>query len=675
MLFECEWISGEGRKMLCRRLFQFCLVMILAMQPLISVAEISNLNWELPEIVDAPVSDISSSSGASVLWAQDSWHVVYEKAGNIYHRMRDNEDWYPVEPLTDNASASQNPHLAYGGDNLHVVWEDDRTGHLEVWTRRWSGSTWTPEECLTCDDSISQSPVIAGDMNIAYVAWEEVADGQSQIHGRRFEAGGWLPAEIISASPVSATEPALAFQPGDMWGSWFDIVWIDDRHGESEIYHRMWSDNSLWWDEERLTDLPGSCRRPSIHSEFCCGDAGYYHYSVVFENDQTGVAEVYQLWFLNDDSYVLEISQIDGIVSNNPNFHGFNFPGYECDFGGDSPRYFAAWSDQNPGGGATHQLAAMISGIEGTEIISSEGLSVSAVGTSEGSPRAPIMVLWIEEDQGQPTLFSKRGDVLGCFETQADVPPSLLLAPEGIPENVVHFYDICTGNPLGGYDLRLRFMPELDAALTWDPLQTHPVIEERTDSQGEVAYSLRGGGCSTEGFAWLGCWGTPMGSWGGAKSPDVDGNCIVDTGDLAYVESFIGSDDFCADLDGSGLVDESDVAIVQATLWDHCSNSAAVDELPGLGPSGLGIRVWPYPSQYDTNIQLDLPNADIVQVEIIDVSGRRIRAIADQELPAGRTDLIWDLRDNSGRGVPSGIYYVKVRSGRQDHQRSILVLR
>ncbi len=46
---------------------------------------------------------------------------------------------------------------------------------------------------------------------------------------------------------------------------------------------------------------------------------------------------------------------------------------------------------------------------------------------------------------------------------------------------------------------------------------------------------------------------------------------------------------------------------------------------------------------------------------IYDASGRRVRALVSGLEPAGEHALLWDLRDDSGRTLGAGLYFVQLK--------------
>ncbi len=84
--------------------------------------------------------------------------------------------------------------------------------------------------------------------------------------------------------------------------------------------------------------------------------------------------------------------------------------------------------------------------------------------------------------------------------------------------------------------------------------------------------------------------------------------------------------------------------------------------LPSAGVR-LGAAV-PNPVRSGCALALDLPAPSRVDAEVLDVAGRRVRVLrAGESLPAGRSTLTWDGRDDRGATVAAGLYFVRVAAG------------
>ena len=94
------------------------------------------------------------------------------------------------------------------------------------------------------------------------------------------------------------------------------------------------------------------------------------------------------------------------------------------------------------------------------------------------------------------------------------------------------------------------------------------------------------------------------------------------------------------------------------------------DELPGTDPS----IVRPVPRDQPrlvagsaeagavTSLALALPAAGRARIALYDVTGRLIRTLVDETLPAGESAWRWDGLDAQGRPVPRGLYFARLTS-------------
>lgn len=622
-----------------------------------------------PEAVDQGVVALSAPGGVPMIRTEDTCGVVYAKEGDIYLALRTESGWQLPLRVTEDPADSRNPQLVLVLSTWHVIWEDNRAGHPEVWTRRWDGAAWSAEELLTAGDAPSRSPSVAGDLHgSAIVAWQDGPDPNTTIVARLWNGSAWSGAETISHGSARAQEPSVAMAP---WGP--HVVWSDTRHGQAEIYL-----TSLTWEgwepEIRLTDMAGNCRRPSVHLADCCGDYLNVVMLVTFENDQTGLSEIWGVrWWRNELLPIAErISANDGVPSHDAHVDGFTYLNDDI-MGGVFDNFQVTWTDGLTSGALVHRFAFYPSA---PEILSPAGLATSFTAADDESPWAGITMAWIENDEFDvPTLYARQARALSCLRPVVLVGTFALLSPSGLPTNSIRLRNYCVSPaPWVGAQVRLDFSdPAL--RLTWDSAQPHPLTPiVISDDQGVADIGVRGGGCSPTGMVWLQINQLTFRGLQGAKSPDVNGDCAVLDDDLAYVQSRLGSSDYCADLDGSGLVDAPDVAIVESTLGGLCSNLVGVDE-PVAGSSVMDVRVLPNPCRETATLLLRVGLAGLVDVDVFDASGRLVRNLGQGALDRGVASLSWDTRDQAGRAVPSGVYFVLVRSAGQEVRRTLLVLR
>ncbi len=65
----------------------------------------------------------------------------------------------------------------------------------------------------------------------------------------------------------------------------------------------------------------------------------------------------------------------------------------------------------------------------------------------------------------------------------------------------------------------------------------------------------------------------------------------------------------------------------------------------------------------EMKVRVELVNAMRVQLAIYDVRGRRVKVLADGELPPGVSDLAWDGRSETGTTATSGVYFARLEVG------------
>ncbi len=87
-----------------------------------------------------------------------------------------------------------------------------------------------------------------------------------------------------------------------------------------------------------------------------------------------------------------------------------------------------------------------------------------------------------------------------------------------------------------------------------------------------------------------------------------------------------------------------------------CTTDAPV----GGASSGLALAVYPQPARDRFTTRFDLPVAGPVTLEAVDVAGRRLALLAEQEYPAGRHEITFD-RSSLGRGSRNaGVVFLRL---------------
>lgn len=102
----------------------------------------------------------------------------------------------------------------------------------------------------------------------------------------------------------------------------------------------------------------------------------------------------------------------------------------------------------------------------------------------------------------------------------------------------------------------------------------------------------------------------------------------------------------------------------------------AVIAVPEVAAPELALRPGrPNPFAAATTIQLSLDRATDVTVTIYDVTGRRVRRLIDGHLGVGEHTATWDGRDEAGRNVTDGTYFLQLRDGSRVLTRKVVRVR
>jgi len=95
-----------------------------------------------------------------------------------------------------------------------------------------------------------------------------------------------------------------------------------------------------------------------------------------------------------------------------------------------------------------------------------------------------------------------------------------------------------------------------------------------------------------------------------------------------------------------------------------------IEEKPEL-PEELALSAHPNP--FNTAVSIDIRGAvEASRLDIFDISGRVVRSF---ELSAGRNRLIWNGDTHAGDGLPSGIYFARLKSDGETLSKRLLLVK
>ncbi len=217
-------------------------------------------------------NDIFFSQVPSVSVTGQVVHVAWidgrDLDDEIYYKRStdDGVTWGTDVRLTDTIGASENPCISASGQFVHIVWQDNRDGNYEVYYKRSAdgGVSWGADTRLTNNPSYASPPSIAVSDSILHVVWNDNRDGNIEIYYKRSTDNGisWGADTRLTYDPDYSGNASVAVS-----GLNVSVVWSDQRDGflVNEIYWKSSTDGGITWGiDTRLTYALWVATYPSV---------------------------------------------------------------------------------------------------------------------------------------------------------------------------------------------------------------------------------------------------------------------------------------------------------------------------------------------------------------------------------------------------------------------------
>ncbi len=100
--------------------------------------------------------------------------------------------------------------------------------------------------------------------------------------------------------------------------------------------------------------------------------------------------------------------------------------------------------------------------------------------------------------------------------------------------------------------------------------------------------------------------------------------------------------------------------------------SSGIEDKPVPGQRGA-IEVRPNPVTSHSSISYLVPASGRTEVRVVDALGRLVRVLASGTVAPGRHEASWDLTDDTGQRVGTGVYFCEVALGASDQRLPVVV--
>jgi hypothetical protein len=597
--------------------------------------------------------------------------IAWEQAGNIYAQRLNASgvtQWGSSPMAICTATGTQQTPIAVydptaGNTAAFFAWRDDRNGNSDLYAQRvlTAGTlSWIADGTSVCTAANEQSNVVAyWERTLGVVlAWMDWRAGNFDIYALRITSDG-----VFSWGTSGV---AVCTASGDQWyprivtgGTGKAIIgWVDWRTGSADVYaQELGSTGVVQW----TANGAPLCTKSGNQSEATFAIDGSGGVIAAWRDERNGVAS--DLWAQRLDNTGTAQWATDGVAVSRA-FGEQTVPFITSTGSGTS---VVTWMDQR---GSDRDIYA-----QGLDAYGLLGI-------------APVVasVRDVPNDQGGRLSVRWDASPLDAFPGYSITRYRVYAMPPAA--TVWTLVDSMTAAGLEGYSRTLS--TTVDSAAGANP-RTAYRIEAYEAATGRTWTSAADSGYSVDnlsplapgGFAGTYESGSASLTWTASEAPDLAGYRLYRgvTPDFTADEAtLIATPVATSYTDAAGAPYYYRLSAVDT----HGNPSTLVTLLPSgaasAGPLGVPRALAlsapaPNPLRGSATLRLALPRGGRVSAAVFDQQGRRVRALLDAALPAGEHPLVWDGRDDAGRPVASGLYFVQVGTDERALTRRLAVVR
>ena len=145
---------------------------------------------------------------------------------------------------------------------------------------------------------------------------------------------------------------------------------------------------------------------------------------------------------------------------------------------------------------------------------------------------------------------------------------------------------------------------------------------------------------------------------GGTQPPRLDGQSVI----------YDPENDRMVVFGGRFNSHRSDVWMLN---WDFEVTAVG---LPPLEPGARILGARPNPITSSAQLHYELAREQHVRIDVLDLQGRRIRRLRDGPHRSGSHSVMFNRRDDEGRRLQAGVYFLRLEAGTETHRSRVVVL-
>jgi flagellar hook assembly protein FlgD len=89
----------------------------------------------------------------------------------------------------------------------------------------------------------------------------------------------------------------------------------------------------------------------------------------------------------------------------------------------------------------------------------------------------------------------------------------------------------------------------------------------------------------------------------------------------------------------------------------------------------ISLSNYPNPFNPETKIVFNLPEEGNVKLEIYNIKGQKVKTLLDCYMSPGRSEMIWNGKDDNGKPVGSGVYFYKLQTPEKCFTKKCMLLK
>jgi hypothetical protein len=580
--------------------------------------------------------------------------------------------WISDVRLTNDAGSSQASGnnawaIAADGDNLHVVWYDNRDGNDEIYYKRSAdgGVSWGSDTRLTINNAASQIPSVAVTGSIVHITWADLRDGNNEIYYKRSTDGGttWGSDIRLTTDAAISILPSLAVS-----GAAVHVVWRDSRDGNQEIYYKGSSDGGTTWGADtRLTNSIGTSTSPSVAAD------GQYVYAA-WQDNRDGNAEIYFKSSSNSGTSWGTDTRLTNDIANS-NAAAVAAAGSDI---------HVVWNENRDGNTEIYYKHSATGGQTwGTDTRLTNDPAISS-GASIAASGQIVHTTWRDDRNGNPEIYYKRSanyggswsaDLRLTNDANISFTPSVAASGSAVHvvwrdtrdgNNEIYYKSDSTGNSLPSVNAGNNVTIYLGYGLQQATLTA-------TATGGRPPYSY--------------LWSNTDITQSTIVSPVITTSYTVtvtdDLGITATDQVTVTVIDVrCGNGNKKVLVCHNGQSncispnavpahLAHGDILGSCvnSNKIANEEKETAGQNQL-FQNYPNPFRSVTNIRFEVSNETFVTLKLYDLTGREVETMVNEVTKPGVYEVQWDAS-----GFAAGSYYYVLNTSHSKEIRKMILLK